>query len=141
MVGTCMASTVIDVVADLEIVSFAISGALWGIGSDGAVVVVDILRVDRGDELAPAKLYIPNNGWHFPVVDVRKCNPIGREWVTIPRKSPVEGCVMLGMERVADVSMEIKRAEHRLVLAVHCVGANNNTNVQLNVIGTVYYNR
>jgi hypothetical protein len=124
---------------DIESVAYAISGAIWGAGQDGGIVVVDILRVELGDERGLAALYLHDDGWRFPVVNARRCTHVGREWMTVPPKNSGNGWTMVGMEKVGEVSVELKRDMHCVAVVVHCVGANKNTHVALNVSGTIYY--
>jgi hypothetical protein len=125
------------------VLSYNISGAVWQGGADGGLVIVDILRCKNG--AGASDLYLPNTPagdptpatLKYPVADTSKCTVIGRESLTVP---PLIGNrAVLELQKSSPTAGPVKvDGTHSLLVVVHSVGANTNTNFQLNVTGMVY---
>jgi len=150
MTGSSIASSVIPSAAlcqsdgAIQVLSYNISGAVWQGGADGGLLIVDILRCKS--DASPESLYLPNTPagdttpatLKYPVADTSQCIVIGRASLTVP---PVAGNrPVLEVQKSGPTAGGAVKVDgtNSLLLVVHSVGFNTNTNLQVNVTGVVY---
>jgi hypothetical protein len=128
----------------IQVLSYNISGAVWQGGADGGLLIVDILR--GKSDASPESLYLPNTPagdttpatLKYPVADTSHCIVIGRASLTVP---PVAGNrPVLEVQKSGPTAGGAVKVDgtNSLLLVVHSVGFNTNTNLQVNVTGVVY---
>jgi len=139
MESNAVQSKVFDLPRDITTLGCGISGLVNGGGRDGSVIIVDVLRVDVEDELDASRFYLADDTWRFPVIDLRRCQPIARYWATIPKCDNY--LTQVGIDKMTRVSLDVKTAEHRLLMVVHHTGVYNNSRCEVNVSAMVYYTR
>jgi len=150
MTASSIASSVIPSAAlcqndgAIQVLSYNISGAVWQNGADGGLIIADILRC-KSDATAES-LYLPNTPTgdptpatlKYPVVDTSQCTVIARASLTVP---PVSGNrSVLELQKSGPTAGGAVKVDgtNSLLLVVHSVGGNTNTNLQVNVTGVVY---
>ena len=101
------------------------------------IIVVDILLVDAADPEDVKLWYVEDEGPRFPVVDPDGAVLLMREWKALQTNMQYQ--TMDAMDAVVTKHRTIDLRAEKIVVVVHWIGMDTNSQANVNVNARIYY--
>lgn len=121
----------------IHLEEFGISAALLNKTYQSIIIVVDILLVDAADPEDVKLWYVEDEGPRFPVVDPDGAVLLMREWKALQTNQQYQ--TMDAMDAVVTKHRTIDLRVEKIVVIVHWIGMDTNSQANVNVNARVYY--